>query len=230
MFSAAVIGMNEGNDEVMFEAYRADQHELQQGLTSAFSQLLFTSVLSTVLFKYNRILIRQQREYNCDKFPFITNTINAVRIVLAFWLVSILAPSLLILFTMNNLKKILTCSVVIWYGRPCLCRSPVQKFIFMFLVTGAIMTACVQLVTNHHVFTFLCVYVINILIRTRLEPGRPVYPLYLCIFLVIFVPNQLNGFYSLFIFFFFNMQFGADVVIYMSKKQDEVPIPCNVNQ
>jgi len=24
MFSAAVIGMNEGNDEVMFEAYRAD--------------------------------------------------------------------------------------------------------------------------------------------------------------------------------------------------------------
>lgn len=69
------------------------------------------------------------------------------------------------------------------------------------------MTACVY---NLHVCTLLCVYIINIHIRTRLDPGRPVYPLYLCIFLVIFVPIGL--------FIFFNVQFGADVVIYMAKK------------
>jgi len=45
---------------------------------------------------------------------------------------------------MNDFKNTVTCSVVIWYGCPCLCRSPVQKFVFRFLVvTGAILTACV---------------------------------------------------------------------------------------
>lgn len=38
------------------------------------------------------------------------------------------------------------------------------------------MTASVQFVTNQlYVYTLLCVYIINMLMRTRLEPGRLVY-------------------------------------------------------